>query len=131
MEYLLDTCVILNAVSNDGLIPQKIKDVINDEDNDIFFSNASLWEIEIKHLRNPTLMPLSSTNIANELITTKVRELPIRVEYINELKNITCQGIHKDPFDHLLLAMAKFEGMILITSDTNFLKYQGVKVLKY
>lgn len=131
MELLLDTCTLLYAITNNEKLPQNIKDIIDDEKNRVFLSIASEWEIEIKHQKNSELMPFTAVDVENELVLTDVTILNIRTEYINELKNIVSQNIHKDPFDHILLAMAKEEDMTLITHDKTLEKYEGVKVISY
>ena len=131
MELLLDTCTLLWAISDSDKLPKEIKKMIDDEKNTVFISIASKWEIEIKHQKNPSTMPFTAVDVENEIVLTDIRDLNIRVEYLNELKNIVSQGIQKDPFDHLLLATAKNEGMTLLTHDENVAKYQGVNVLFY
>lgn len=46
MKVLLDTHILLWALSNDRRLPERAKRLIEDAENDIFYSIASLWEIE-------------------------------------------------------------------------------------
>ena len=49
MKLLLDTHIILWALTDDSKIPMEAKKLIEDESNDIYFSLASAWEVEIKY----------------------------------------------------------------------------------
>ena len=131
MDYLLDTHTLLWSLNSSEKLPEHIKEIINNRRNRIFVSNVSLWEIEIKHHKNPSLMPYTAQKIYNALNRADFIEMDVRDEYIFELANISSQGIHKDPFDHLLLATAKCEEMVLISHDTNTSLYKDVHVLSY
>jgi PIN domain nuclease of toxin-antitoxin system len=48
MEYLLDTHTLLWIVTDDNHLSNKVKKLFLDEENEIFLSIASLWEIAIK-----------------------------------------------------------------------------------
>ena len=131
MEVLLDTCTLLWAINDQDKIPENIKEIINDYDNDIFVSTASLWEIEIKHLKNSELMPYDSVSVFNAIIESDFKLINVRDEYVMELGNIVKQRIHNDPFDHLLLAMAKEEKMTLITHDEFISQYKGIDIINF
>lgn len=53
MKILIDTHIAIWAVLNDPKLPSKAKEIILNEDNDIFYSTASIWEITIKHMLYP------------------------------------------------------------------------------
>ena len=63
MKILLDTHVLLWALEDSPQLPYYVKEAITDENNEIYVSALSLWEIAIKHKNHPTLMPFSSTQI--------------------------------------------------------------------
>ena len=48
MKYLLDTHAFLWFVSDDNRLPSKAKSIIQDGNNEIYFSAASAWEMSIK-----------------------------------------------------------------------------------
>ncbi len=56
MKLLLDTHILLWAISNDMRLPEKARKLIEDETNEIYYSVISLWEVEIKHLAYPDAM---------------------------------------------------------------------------
>ena len=131
MDYLLDTCTLLWAINNSDNLPKNIKSIIDDYDNDILVSQASLWEIAIKHQKNPELMPYSEKDILNIIFRSGFILIDIRDENIITLPEIMKQNIHKDPFDHMLLSVAKNEEAYLITHDENIKLYKEVKILGY
>lgn len=131
MDVLLDTCTLLWAMHSQNRLPGNIRNIINDTNNDIFVSNTSLWEIEIKHIKNSESMPYDSSVILNALINSDIKIINFRNEYIVGLKDIVDQHIHNDPFDHILLSMAKDEKMTLITHDEMIKKYKGIDILSF
>ena len=112
-------------------LPYNIKNIINDTKNDVFISNTSIWEIELKHLKNKELMPYDSKDVLNAINDSDFRIINLRNEYIMGLKDIVDQHIHNDPFDHLILSMAKDEKMKLITHDEMMKKYKGIDILGF
>ena len=51
MRYLLDTHILFWSMADEDKLPEDVLAVINDRDNDIFFSSASVWEVVIKHAK--------------------------------------------------------------------------------
>ena len=131
MDVLLDTCTLLWAMHSQNRLPDNIKNIINDTKNDVFISNTSIWEIELKHLKNKELMPYDSKDVLNAINDSDFRIINLRNEYIMGLKDIVDQHIHNDPFDHIILSMAKDEKMKLITHDEMMKKYKGIDILGF
>ena len=49
MKLLLDTHIMLWAMADDEQLPEKARELIQNEENEIYFSIISLWEIQISH----------------------------------------------------------------------------------
>ena len=131
MEILLDTHVLLWALFDDQKINKKIRELLLDSNNDVFYSIASIHEIEIKHLKHPELMPYSAKDIINVIVgKTDYKMLPIRIEYILGLKEVFDENKHQDPFDHMIIATARNEGMALVTHDIQVEQYDNIDILK-
>ena len=129
MELLLDTNILLWALFDDDHLSKEFKNLISDEANDIYVSMASLWEIEIKHCKNPTLMPYSIKDVFNVIMGgTDFILLGIKPEYLFSLNKEICSGIHNDPFDHVLLATAAVEKVKLLTSDHVLKDYNNLGI---
>lgn len=131
MEYLLDTHTFLWALQDNKNLPSDIKSLIENRENDVFVSYVSLWEIEIKHLKNPKLMPICVKDILNIVTESGIRLLPINYTHFLELRKVEEEHIHSDPFDHMIIATAESENMTIITHDNLIGKYQNVEVVLY
>ena len=131
MELLLDTYTLLYACFDDQRLPKSIKEMISDSDNDIFVSMASLWEIAIKNAKRPESMPYSAEEICDALSNADYSILPIHYSHFFLLKDIIQEQIHQDPFDHLLIAIAKSKDFHIVTCDEFIQKYNGIKVIAY
>lgn len=116
---LVDTCVLLWATSDPDRLSRKARRIIEDTENGIFVSHATLWEISIKVTIGKLSVPRGFFERIGELgygmIATKeehfsiYRRLPL---------------IHRDPFDRLLIAQSISEKIPLITCDPEILKYR-------
>jgi len=127
VKYLLDTHILLWAVEDNPKLSQKVRQIINDDDNDLLFSVASIWEIAIKVGRGKPDFTFNPTILRRILLDAGYLEMPIlghHVPFVQDLPNI-----HKDPFDRLLIATAKLEGFILVTADTHVAKYDNQIIL--
>ena len=131
MQILLDTHYLIWYLLNDARITDEIDEIISNPDNSIYYSTASLWEIDIKHKKHPDLVPYTSKEIADSCLEADIENLPIfnkHIYQLNDLKMHNKSYKHNDPFDLLLLAQAKRSGLNLITSDISF-KYYNEKCL--
>lgn len=132
MELLLDTSTLLLALFNSAKLPKNVKELIDDSENDIYVSTVSLWEIAIKHNSHPELMPYNLKKIYDVIEEyTDFHIMPIDPEYILAFEIIAKQKINRDPFDQLLVSVAKTNTMSLVTHDKNILKYKGIKFVSY
>ena len=122
MRILLDTHVLIWALEDSPKLPLKIRDAILDENNQIYVSTLSLWEIAIKHKKMPESMPYSATQI---------RDFAMRAGYIFLSLNLDAITIfeqndlseHKDPFDQLLVCQSASHSMRLFTHDEKMKQY--------
>ena len=131
MRILLDTNVLLRILYGDRKsVSQDIVKLISNKDNDIFVSICSVWEVEIKHLKKPELMPIDGDELYEALTETNVHMLSIKYGYVSKLKDVKEEEIHSDPFDQMLVATALVEGLTILTSDTQIAKYKSINVIQ-
>ena len=130
MKYLFDTHVLLWALINDQNLSPKVIDIINDVNNDIYYSSISPWEVEIKHLKREDFK-LSGEQLIFLCNQNGLHSIQINNKHICELKNIkkNKKTKHNDPFDKMLLAQAISENMILITHDKKFSAYSNPNIM--
>ena len=121
MKLLLDTHMLLWAAA--GTLPKNAEKMVTDGNNSLYFSSASIWEIGIKKNLGRNDFKVDPEVLRRGLLDNQYQELPITSLHalaVNDLPRI-----HKDPFDRMLLAQAKAEGISLLTSDIIFRKYPG------
>ena len=122
MKLLLDTHIILWAAGQPEKLPETTRALLTTPENALFFSAASIWEIVIKRGLGREDFRVDPHRLRKMLITHGYTELPVTAGHA--LKVETLPLLHKDPFDRLLLAQARTEGMLLLTIDASILQYQ-------
>ena len=121
MKILLDTHIAIWAVLDSAELSDAAKAIILDENNEIYYSAASVWEITIKHMAHPETFLYSGKHLAKGCEANGFISLPIFNKHSAELETLERPKdapLHKDPFDRILLAQAKSEGMKFMTHDT-------------
>ena len=121
MRYLLDTHAIIWYVRRTPNLPLRMEEIIDNDDNRVYVSSASLWEIAIK--ANLGKLNLNSTfdEFLDTVRNTDFEILQIKDGYLKRLSLLPT--IHEDPFDRLLIATALAENLTVITADENVRKY--------
>ena len=127
MKLLLDTQMIIWAAFWPELLPTQSLHLIADDDNEIYFSPASLWEVAIKNAQNRPDFRVEAKVLRTQLLERDYREIAITGLHTTAVNDLPM--LHKDPFDRLLLAQAKIEGIILITSDATLSKYPAPVIM--
>lgn len=121
MRILIDTHIAIWAVLNDPKLPQKSKELILAEENEIFYSTASVWEITIKHMLHPDKIRINGKLLAKGCEDNGYIVLPIfnkHVSVLETLKRPENASSHNDPFDRIMIAQAKAENMMFLTHDS-------------
>lgn len=121
MKILLDTHILLWAISNDVKLPEKARKLIENEENEIYYSIISLWEVELKRLVHPDAMSVSAEQLAEYCDQSGFQRILIREKHIYALVGLERgenASPHKDPFDRMLICQASIENMMFITHDS-------------
>ena len=109
MRYLLDTHILFWSMNDEGKLPEDILAAINSRENDVFFSSASVWEVVIKHGKNPAIMPVDGKAFMDACLKAGFIPLSIENEHIlavDTLRRTAGEPPHNDPFDRILIAQA-------------------------
>ncbi|MBU4317141.1 MAG: type II toxin-antitoxin system VapC family toxin [Proteobacteria bacterium] len=122
MKLLLDTHILLWAAGQPEKLSESTRNLISNSENQIFFSAASIWEIIIKLGLGREDFKVDPHRLRKMLVVNGYTELPVCAEHA--LKVNSMPRIHKDPFDRILLAQARVEGMVLLTCDKQVSQYQ-------
>ena len=121
MKYLLDTQMLIWAAALPESLPDRAMKLIGDPKNELFFSPASLWEVAIKSGLGKPSFQFDASLLRRGLLDNNYRELAITGLHAAGVGGLP--DIHKDPFDRMLLAQAKADGLWLLTSDSVLKKY--------
>ncbi len=120
MNILLDTHILLWALSGDPLLPQKARELIEDGKNDIFYSVISLWETELKHIAHPENLQVSAKEIEEYCKISGFSLLQLKqnsIYLLSSLNRPETEPPHKDPFDKILICQSLAENMTFLTHD--------------
>lgn len=123
-EILLDTHIILWAILKDKRLTNKISDYLLNPDNSIYYSIASMWEVQIKHSLGK--LPISGKEFMHFCEMSGYHKLPvddIHVMELESLKRDESAPPHTDPFDRIMLSQAIAEGFTFLTHDPLFRGY--------
>ena len=131
MKLLLDTHVLLWTIAGDDRLPEKAKELILQEENEIYFSIISLWEIQIKYLLHPAEMkPAEYVMKCCEKADFHLLNLSSEsICKLAELSRPESAPKHKDPFDRMLICQAVTEDMLFLTHDTLLPDYAVPNIL--
>jgi PIN domain nuclease of toxin-antitoxin system len=118
VKVLLDTHVLLWWLGESSYLSKKAFDIIRNESNLIFISAATAWEISIKKALGKLEAPdtLEDAILANNFLS-----LPITFSHALLAGKLPFH--HEDPFDRVLVAQSKIEGLTLLTRDKKQMLY--------
>ena len=123
MKLLLDTHVLLWAAGSPEQLPSAARPILENPDNELLFSAASLWEMAIKRGLGRADFQVDARVLRRGLLDNGYLELPITSEHTVFIESLP--PIHKDPFDRILVAQATVEGITLLTADALIAQYPG------
>jgi PIN domain nuclease of toxin-antitoxin system len=127
VKLLLDTHAFIWFTSDISRLSAPAIDALNDPANDLWFSDASIWEMAIKvKLGKLTFPEPFDEKISEALRRTQSGVLPIATRHVTAVAALPLH--HRDPFDRMLIVQAKAEGCTLVSHDPLLPPY-GVPVL--
>ena len=119
MRLLLDTHALIWALDAPERLPQTFLDTLDKAGVTVFASAASAWEIAIKVALGRLRFPIEKLPAA--LSDAAFKELQVSIAHGLEMARLPF--IHRDPFDRLLVAQARHEGLTLVTRDPTVRRY--------
>jgi len=123
MKLLLDTHLLLWAAGEPRRLSKAARALIDNPDNELLFSAASLWEVAIKRGLGRKDFKVDARLLRRGLLDNEYRELPILSDHVVATESLPL--IHRDPFDRILVAQATVEGITLLTIDSLVSQYPG------
>jgi len=123
MKLLLDTHLLLWAAGDPAQLSAEARALLENPENELLFSAASLWEVALKHGLNREDFRVEPRLLRRGLIDNNYRELAVTSEHAVAIESLP--PIHKDPFDRMLVAQSMVEGITLLTADPVVARYPG------
>ena len=117
MSLLLDTHVVLWWLTDDRELSDDVKQRL-DHEPVVHVSAATVWEIAIKQSVGKLTEPENLPEIVRD---AGFRQLPITSEHAIVAGRLP--HLHRDPFDRMLIAQARCEGLTLVTRDPQIHRY--------
>lgn len=118
MQILLDTHTFLWWLGDSARLSRKALECISDGENDIYLSAVSIWEIRIKEKLGKLKTP---KNLLETAEAQGILQIEMTWRHADATKALP--NLHKDPFDRLLIAQARSEGLKILTDDTAIKRY--------
>ncbi len=121
MLLLLDTHILLWAAYEPHKLGTSTRERLKDPSNVLIFSAASMWEIAIKSGLGRKDFAVDPGVLRRGLLENDYRELEISGSHATAVSGLP--PVHQDPFDRILVAQAKTEGITLLTADSKVAAY--------
>lgn len=121
MTYLLDTHLLLWVTGAQDRLSSQARTLLSDLAAAPVFSTASIWEVVIKKALGRKDFSVEPSRLRDDLMENGYDELEVRSEHVLEVAALPL--IHRDPFDRMLIAQARVEGITLLTGDANVVRY--------
>ncbi len=125
VSLLLDTHALLWWLIDSPKLSTPARNAIADQDNKVLVSSASAWEIATKYRlgKLPEAEALMD-NFEHTLRRERFESLNITMTHARTSGMLP--GIHRDPFDRMLIAQAQLENLILVSNEALFEQF-GVR----
>lgn len=123
MNLLLDSHTLLWWLHAPERLQTKTFQLIEGAGNTVFYSAASVWELELKAAAGKLFLPVDWLEGIRQ---SEFQELPVRS--VEAKRSAHLPRHHRDPFDRLLIAQALEHGLHIATRD-RIIEAYGVPVL--
>ena len=122
MRLLLDTHALLWWLDGDRRLTRRARTAIADEDNVIFISAASAWEITTKaRLGKLPGADAVAADVVGSVASQGFSSLDITLLHAQRAGRLP--GAHRDPFDRMLIAQAQLDDLALVSNEDAFDAY--------
>ena len=132
MICLIDTHAFIWAISDTSKLSNKALDIITNEDNKIFVSVVSFWEIALKtSIKKFSFKGVSVNDLPEYAQNMDFHILEMKAREACTFANLSLKENHKDPFDRMIIWQAITGDMALISKDKMFDQYiiDGLRII--
>ena len=138
MRLLLDTCVIIDWLTDTDPFDRYVWDILNDPQTKLYVSAETARELIV--LFNNKKLLSKYWKSAEEMLLAMKEEAMVDILPITERTMFTYSRLtlneaedHRDPSDHVIIAHTITERLALLSSDEKFPFYrnQGIDLIEY
>lgn len=126
MNYLADTHTLIWYLEGNQKLSEKAENTIKDDNNNVYVSVVSFWEMAIKSSVGKLKLPESLHSIIQKTKNFDIDILQLHTDYILKIENLPFH--HKDPFDRIIITTAIAEQLPIISIDEKFDKYEVERI---
>jgi PIN domain nuclease of toxin-antitoxin system len=127
VRLLLDTHALLWWLDGDRKLPPKVRKLIAAPENEILVSAASVWEITTKARIGKLRGALAvATDVPHAIAGQGFVSLSISVEHAQRAGSLP--GLHRDPFDRMLIAQSEIDNLPIATNERVFDSYGVTRI---
>lgn len=120
-RYLLDTHILVWAMSAPERLPDAARAALTSVDNELAYSTLAFFEAGIKQSIYPDVRLFDFASIEADCERAGLARVELRAAHAGVLATLPMH--HRDPFDRMLVAQASAEGMRLLTCDARLIAY--------
>jgi PIN domain nuclease of toxin-antitoxin system len=124
LRLLLDTHTMIWVFSAPRLLSAQARDAISAEENEVYVSVISPWEVAIKRSKKRLRAP---DDLGDAVDAHRFQLLPVLLRHTTAIDSLP--NHHGDPFDRMLVAQAIIDGLTLVTSDRTLRRYPVATLL--
>jgi PIN domain nuclease of toxin-antitoxin system len=118
LKLLLDTHAMIWTFATPHRLSAHARDAISAEENEVFVSVISPWEIAIKRAKKRLRAP---EDLDDAVEAHRFELLPVLLRHTRAIGSMP--NHHGDPFDRMLVAQAIIDELTLVTSDRALRRY--------
>jgi PIN domain nuclease of toxin-antitoxin system len=119
VSLLLDTHPFVWFLLDPKRIPTRLMTLLTDPSRIVHVSAVAIWEATIKTGLGKLNLPLD--RLEATIAAAGFTVLPVTAAHALEVRHLP--PLHRDPFDRLLIAQARYEKLTLVTCDAAIRRY--------
>ncbi len=119
MKLLLDSHAFLWWLADDSRLSRGAREAIADPGNAVLVSAATIWELGIKRAFHR--LDVGDADLVAEIEANRFGELSVQARHAAAAAALPPH--HSDPFDRMLVAQARLDGLVCVTADAAFAAY--------
>jgi PIN domain nuclease of toxin-antitoxin system len=124
MKILFDTHALLWAITDDGRLSKRARELFTSTQRELVFSVAGIWEILTKvQIGKLSLPKPASTYLTEQLVMNDIQVISIRMPHVLRLERLPMH--HRDPFDRILIAQSLEEELPIVSADPLLQSYSA------